>query len=187
MSSPFIVGIGGTTRAGSTTERVLQLCLARAASQGCEVQAFGGDQLALDAYDPGRSATEPARLLVEALRRADGVIIATPSYHGGMSGLIKNALDYIEELRTDARPYLQQRAVGCVVCAEGPQALGSTLVALRSVVHALRGWPTPYGAAVNTSTRPFDEQGQCRDDTVLRACETVADEVVAFARWVRAA
>jgi NAD(P)H-dependent FMN reductase len=38
----------------------------------------------------------PAALrLLSALRRADGLIIATPTYHGGVSGLLKNALDYL--------------------------------------------------------------------------------------------
>jgi FMN reductase len=95
---------------------------------------------------------------------------------------LKNALDYAEDLRQDSRVYLQDRAVGCIVCAEGAQALGSTLMAMRSVVHALRGWPTPFGAAVHTAVRPFDGQGRVVDETVRRACETVAEEVVTFAR-----
>jgi len=49
-------------------------------------------------------------------------------------------------------------------------------------VHALRGWPTPFGAAVHTAVRPFDAEGRVVDEAVRRACETVAEEVVTFAR-----
>ena len=64
-------------------------------------------------YSNGRGVVEVTE---SALQRdiwgSDGLIIATPSYHGGVSGMIKNALDYIEALRDDARPYLHGRAVG---------------------------------------------------------------------------
>ena len=180
---PFIVGLGGTTRPGSTSERALQVALARAAALGCETLAMAGPQLPREIFDPASpDRSDAARTLVEALRRADGVLIATPAYHGGISGLVKNALDFTEDLRDDPRVYLQGRAVGCIVCAEGAQAMGSTLAALRAIVHALRGWPTPFGAALNSSTKPFGGLGQAADAVAIQACELVADEVVSFAR-----
>ena len=180
---PFIVGLGGTTRPGSTSERALQVALAHAKALGCETLALAGPQLPSDIFDPARpDRSEAARTLVAALRRADGVLIATPAYHGGLSGLVKNALDFTEDLRDDPRVYLQGRAVGCIVCAEGAQAMGSTLAALRAIVHALRGWPTPFGAALNSSTKPFGGLGQAADAAAIAACDLVADEVVSFAR-----
>jgi FMN reductase len=182
-SSPLIVGLGGTPRADSTTERCLRLALDRAQDLGCRTQMISGPALPTDIYEFDPAVRTPeAAALIQALRDADGLILASPSYHGSISGLLKNALDYAEDLRQDSRVYLQDRAVGCIVCAEGAQALGSTLMAMRSVVHALRGWPTPFGAAVHTAVRPFDGQGRVVDETVRRACETVAEEVVTFAR-----
>lgn len=182
---PFIVGLGGTTRPGSTSERALQVALARANALGCETLLIGGAQLPTDVFDPTRPERSPAALyLVDALRRADGVLIATPAYHGGISGLVKNALDFTEDMRGDARVYLAGRAVGCIVCADGAQAMGSTLGALRAVVHALRGWPTPFGATLNAGAKPFGAPGQAADPAALQACELVADEVVQFANWV---
>jgi FMN reductase len=182
-SSPLIVGLGGTPRADSTTERCLRLALDRAQDLGCRTRMISGPTLPTDIYEFDPAVRTPeAAALIQALRDADGLILASPSYHGSISGLLKNALDYAEDLRQDSRVYLQDRAVGCIVCAEGAQALGSTLMAMRSVVHALRGWPTPFGAAVHTAVRPFDGQGRVVDETVRRACETVAEEVVTFAR-----
>jgi FMN reductase len=94
---PVIVGIGGTTRAGSTSERALRLALEHAERLGCDVLAFGAGQMPIEPYDPSRvERSTQAAALVAALRRADGVIIATPSYHGGVSGLVKNAIEGLQ-------------------------------------------------------------------------------------------
>jgi FMN reductase len=178
---PFIVGLGGTLRRGSTTERALRHALECAERAGAHTQCFDGAALPSAPYDPHLGSQEPAAVaLVEALRRADGVILASPSYHGSVSGFVKNAIDHIEALREDTRPYLHGRAVGCIVIAEGPQSMGSTLIALRSVVHALRGWPTPYAAAIDAKSRPF--AGQAPDNAAAEALDLVARQVVEFAR-----
>lgn len=185
-AQPFIVGLGGTTRVGSTSERALAAALAEAQALGCETALLGSAELPVEPYDPARpERSVQAAALVAALRRADGVIIASPSYHGGLSGLVKNAIDFVEDMRGDVRPYFEGRAVGCIVCAEGPQAMGSTLGSLRAIVHALRGWPTPYGAALNTREAPFGNAERPADPAALKACQTVGREVVQFARWVR--
>jgi len=185
---PFIVGLGGTTRIGSTSERALAVALAAAADAGCETRLFGAGEMPLEPYDPARPERTPvARALVDALRRADGVLIATPAYHGGISGLVKNAIDFTEDLREDARPYLDGRAVGCIVVADGAQALGSTLASLRAIVHALRGWPTPFAATLNGRERPFGGDGREADPAALQACRLVGEQVVEFARMAQAA
>lgn len=185
---PFIVGLGGTTRVGSTSERALAAALSEASTLGCDTELFGSARMPSEAYDPSRpERSAEASALVAALRRADGILIATPSYHGGLSGLVKNAIDFVEDMRGDTRPYFEGRAVGCIVCAEGPQAMGSTLLSLRSIVHALRGWPTPYGAAINSRDAPFGSADKPADPAALKACQMVAGEVVQFARWVRQA
>ena len=71
--------------------------------------------------------------------------------------------------------------MGCIVAAAGAQAGGSTLAALRAIVHALRGWPTPFGATLNTSGGLFDEDGAFADDRNDAAVEMVARQVVEFA------
>lgn len=179
---PFIVGIGGTLRAGSSSEIALRVALDAAAAAGARTQAFVGADIELPIYAPERPGRSPAALaFLDALRRADGVLIASPGYHGSISGLVKNALDYLEDLRGDARPYLDGRAVGCIVCAYGWQATGSTLSALRDIVHALRGWPTPLGATINSSEPVFME-GRCVDARALTHLATVGRQVVEFAR-----
>jgi FMN reductase len=181
---PLIVGIGGTVRTPSSSERVLTLALAAAEAAGARTQLIGGEVLSrLPIYNPADPGEPPERsLLVEAVRAADGVIVATPGYHGSLSGLIKNALDSLEPLREDARPYLDGRAVGCIVVADGWQACGSALAALRAIVHALRGWPTPLGATINSALKPFADDGALVDPRDAFQVEMVARQVVDFAR-----
>ena len=138
MTSPHIVALGGTTRANSATNRTLAAALAVAEASGARTTLLCGTAIDFPNYDPSGIADD-ARLeaFLAALRGADGVILGSPGYHGTFSGLVKNALDYIEGLRADPRPYLDGRPVGCVVTAAGWQGAVSTLTALRSIVHAL--------------------------------------------------
>ncbi len=177
-SRPLIVGIGGTLRALSSSECALSLALAAAKQHGAEVLQLSGEDLNLPLYspnDPARSAS--AQKLIQALRDADGVIVASPSYHGGISGLVKNALDYVEDLRVSSRPYLDGLPVGLISCGGGWQGAASALANLRSIVHALRGWPTPFGAVINTSQKVFDPNGMCLDNTVIQQLTTVGQQV----------
>lgn len=183
-AKPLVVGIGGTSRPNSSSELALRACLDRAAALGAETVLFSGDALDLPLYGAG-TLPPKANALVESLRRCDGLILASPSYHGAISGAIKNVLDYAEELREDARPYLDGRAVGTIVCAYGAQAIGTTLVGIRSIVHALRGWPTPMGAGINSSVKVFDGDGRCVDPAAREQLELVAAQVVEFGRMKR--
>jgi FMN reductase len=183
---PLIVGLGGTVRPGSSSERALVAALATAQAAGARTALFGGAFLAgLPIYNPHDPFCGPEMIrFLAAISAADGVIVSTPGYHGSISGVVKNALDCLEGLRDDPRPYFDGRAVGCIVSAGGAQASGSTLAALRSIVHALRGWPTPFGATLGASGL-FDDAGAFIDPRDLWQVETVAQQVVDFAcRWM---
>jgi len=183
MAQPLIVGIGGTTRVNSSSELALKSCLASVRALGAETESFSADALDLPHYGSGRAqGDERVSHLVDALRRCDGVVLSSPAYHGSISGMLKNALDYVEDLRDDARPYLDGRSVGVIVCAYGAQAIGTTLVAARSVVHALRGWPTPVGVGINSATSSFDAGGACSDAEVAESLARLAEQVVDFAQ-----
>jgi FMN reductase len=183
--SLLVVGIGGTVRPGSVTDSSLRTALEAAAGQGATTRCFAGTELAgLSHFSPADSRrSRGAAELVDAVRAADGLILASPGYHASLSGMVKNALDYLEDLRDDERPYLSGRGVGCIATGAGWQAAVSTLTTLRAIVHALRGWPTPLGAAINTAG-----EGQATDERRARfQLETVGAEVVEFARLRRAA
>ncbi len=183
MNAPYIIGIGGTPRAGSSTERSLAIALRAAEEAGAKTKLFGGAFLErLPHFNPGPSGPSPEQAeLTEAVRKADGIILATPGYHGSLSGVVKNALDTLELTRTDERPYFHGKPVGIIITADGAQAGGTTLMAVRAIIHAMRGWPTPFGASLNSSNL-FGSDGECREAKDAWQIATVAEQVMEFAR-----
>jgi FMN reductase len=176
MSAPHIVALGGTLRAESTTGRLLAAALELAEARGARTTLLTGDDIAFPHYEPGNADSHAAiGRYLEALRSADGVIVGSPGYHGTLSGLVKTALDYCEQLRKDERPYLDGLPVGLIATAAGWQAAVSTLQALRTITHSLRGWPTPMGLAINTV-----ESKDCIADSQVQM-GIMVDQILAFA------
>ena len=181
-STISIVAIGGSTRPNSSSERAVRLSARGAQEAGAHVTTITGRELMLPIYDTETSDRTPQALaLVEAIRGAHGLLVASPSYHGGVSGMMKNALDYIEDLAAHGPPYLHGRAVGCIAVAYGWQATVSTLQQLRQITHALRGWPTPLGATINAADSRFAEDGSTADAAAAEQLRTIGQQVVEFA------
>ena len=186
--TPYVVALGGSVRGSSTTDSVLRMALAAAADGGARTLHLGGPELNLPMYTPeGDKRTAAAKRLIAELRKADGIILGSPSYHGSVSGLVKNALDYVEDLRDEPAPYFDGRAVGCIAVASGWHGAMSTLDTMRSIIHALRGWPTPLGVPVVVPQPLFDADGACLVPKVKEQIEIMALQVVTFASWRAAA
>jgi FMN reductase len=180
---PRIVALGGNATPGGSGERLLRHALARCEAQGAETMLFAGDAIDLPMYAPHRSERcTKVQALMTALRDADGIIVASPAYHGTVSGVVKNALDYAQDLVSDAQPYFDGRAVGLIAVAGGWQAAGSTLATLRSITHALRGWPTPMAVTANSSQALFDPDGLLVDPGIEQQLDIMAQQVVTFAK-----
>ena len=180
--APLIVGLGGTEREGSVTEACLREALLGAEHSGARVELFSARALELPMYNPTvDDRSQQALALIEAIRECDGLVLGSPAYHGGLSGLVKNALDYLEDLHDDPRPYLDGRAVGCIVCAYGGQATATTLSSLRSIIHALRGWPTPLGVTV-CSDSVLASDGTVTDEHVRSRLRIMGQQVLEFAQ-----
>jgi FMN reductase len=180
---PLVVGLGGTLRANSSTERALRHCLEAVERQGGCTKLYCGEDIELPMYNPHEPArTREAIQLIEALREADAVIVGSPGYHGGVSGLVKNALDYIEDMRADSRVYLDNKPWGCISCAYGWQAAVGTLNQLRGIGHALRAWPTPLGVAINSADQIWNETGELVDMTVANQLDLLASQLLTFGR-----
>jgi FMN reductase len=126
-----------------------------------------------------------ARVLVDELRRSDAVVLGSSAYHGSIPGLLKNAIDYAQDMMNDDRPYLSGRPVACIATGAGWQGVVTTLEHLRTVVHALRGWPTPLGIAINTLQPAFGPTGEPIDSKLgIQLC-TMTDELLQFVcRWI---
>lgn len=185
--SANIVGIGGTLRGDSSSAKALRYCLDHARAAGAITSLFTGDALRAPLYEPRpTAATTGLESMIAALRQADGIILASPGYHGSISGTLKNALDYTEEMAGDPNCYFEGRAVGCIATAAGWQAAGATLATLRAITHSLRGWPTPLGVLINSSEPAFDGDGRCIAPATAASLSAMTDQVLEFAVMRRA-
>jgi arsenic resistance protein ArsH len=81
--------------------------------------------------------------MCEAFLNADLQVWLTPLYHGGMTGAMKNCLDWLELTAKNEKPYLTDKIVGLVCWADGGQAMQG-INAMDAVAKALRAWVIPY-------------------------------------------
>jgi FMN reductase len=181
-NTPHIVGLGGTCRPESGTERAIRHVLRVCEERGATTHLLSGATLVrLPYYAPECSErTDDAKELVAQLRRADAVVLASSAYHGSIAGLVKNAIDYVQDMVNDHPPYLTGRPVGCIATGAGWQGAVATLQHLRTIVHALRGWPTPLGLAINTLEKPFTPDGGIVDGKLAVQFEAMVDELWTF-------
>jgi len=172
-----IIGICGSLREGSYTRRALAVALQGAAEAGAETQLIDLRDYKLVFCDGGESDDVPKDVsqLREEVRRAQGVILATPEYHGGYSGVLKNAVDLM------GFDEFEGKMIGLVGVSGGSMGASGALAGLRSVGRALHAWVVPEQAAVANVDEVFDEAGNCRDKSIEKRLKAVGRQVAKFA------
>jgi len=187
-----VFGLGGSLRQPSQSETALRMALRGAEDAGAVTEVFTAGNLDLPLYPgphssgaSGAGGRERIDALLAAARRADGLIFASPAYHGTVSGTVKNAIDYLQSLADDDLPYLDGRAVGVLSTGDGVQATVQTVDTLRNIAHALRAWPTPLGVTVHEAARSLRD-GKVHDEQTAALLRTLGAQVVEFVRARRA-
>jgi chromate reductase len=101
MTQPFrLLGLSGSLRRASNSTAVLRGLQDALASRRAALDIFPPDGMPLyNEDDDGEHAPEPVCALRSAIETSDGVIMISPEYNHGMSGVLKNALDWA------SRPY----------------------------------------------------------------------------------
>jgi FMN reductase len=180
-----ILGIGGTTSAKSWSLVPLQEALRRAERLGCETSLATVYDLNLPLlHTEWRLDDYPPTLawLLDEVRRADGIIICSPTYHGTISGAIKNVLDLLIFLGKDTPPYLGGKPVGLMAYG-GMTAMG-VLHALTNCVRGLKGISVPTHIAV-----PEDcidrERVVITNPRIEHRLDLMVEELVSFATQLR--
>lgn len=129
-----LLGISGSLRAESSNTKLMREAL----------RLFGAAETAeadlrLPLYDGDLEAEEgipaPARRLADQIAAADALVISGPEYNKGVSGVLKNALDWIS--RTDVFPW-QGKPVAIMSAASGRAGGERTQMMLRASLVAFR-------------------------------------------------
>ena len=139
MKTTFnVLGVAGSTRRGSYSTQALKIALEHAKKQGAEVRLLEIANMPL--YDPNAPASKEVEQVAKAVSWADGFIIASPDYHGSMSGALKNFLDHFYE-------EFAGKIFGFIVASHEK---GLTVMdQMRTAVRQCYGWSLPYGVSVN--------------------------------------
>lgn len=181
-----LLAIGGSARATSHTLQAMRAILATAAEHGIEVEIASVHDLALPVYnDDIPLAEQPASLqrLVERVSGADAYLICSPTYHGSMSGAIKNVLDSIYAARGEAGSHFDERPVG-LASYGGPSAINAVNT-LQTSVRSMRGAIVP--TVVTVSRDSFDpETGTIADDRTRSRADAMLREIATHVAMRRA-
>jgi FMN reductase len=184
MTKPLIVGLGGSMRERSYSRMGLETALGMCEKHGAETCLLDVRQLALPMYVPDVPLeyfpeAERIQEFLDYHRRADAFIWSSATYHGTVTGVIKNALDFLEFLEDDERPYLTGRAVGLISVNDGPP-----IEHMRTICRELRAWVSPSSVVI--SKVDFAEDGTLQTPRALRKMERIVLELINFTAKMKA-
>lgn len=135
-----LVGLGGSMGTRAQSRMVLDAALGMAQRTGALTTMIDVRELDLPIYNPDLHVDDYTPRLahfLDAVRSADALVICSPTYHGTVSGAIKNAIDFLQFLGVDQPPYLTGKAVGLM--AVGGMTAVNTITALDHIVRSLGG------------------------------------------------
>lgn len=175
-----IVGIGGSLRPDSSSYQALAVAMQRVEALGATTEILDLRQMQLPfcmGSDDYQDYPDVIRLR-ETVQEADGLILATPEYHGGISGVLKNALDLM------SFDQLSGKVTGLISVLGGP-ANSNALNELRLIMRWVHGWVIPEQIAVGQSWKAFGEDGKLLDEKLSKRFDQFAESLVENTRKLR--
>jgi FMN reductase len=172
-----ILGVSGSMREGSHSARALGIVLEAAHAKGAETHLLDLRAVDLPMYRPRGAAieTEGLRTATEAVNWAEAFVLASPDYHGSMSGAMKNFLDYYwTEFAGKLFGYL---------CASHEKGL-TVMEQMRTAVRQCYGWSLPYGASFH-GDEDFDSNGNIKNANVARRLKMMSRDLIVYGTNIR--
>jgi NAD(P)H-dependent FMN reductase len=174
-----VVGICGSLRQQSLTRMALKVALDGAAEAGALVQLLDlrDYDLPFVTSDDGPEQSDPNVLRLRAdVRPADGMILATPEYHGSFSGVLKNALDLM------GFDEFEGKMIGLIGVSGGKMGAFDALNSLRNIGRTLHAWVVPEQASVPEASNVFDSFGEPTNPEIQFRLRQVGSQVARFGR-----
>lgn len=117
-----------------------------------------------DAYDEQNGLK--SKNLIERCIKADGIIAASPEYHGGVSGCFKNLIDHLDIA------HLKDKPVVLLSTSGGEKAGINTLNMMRLIFRALHAFALPEQVSICESE--FDsDKGEFKPETIAYLAKAV--------------
>jgi NAD(P)H-dependent FMN reductase len=175
-----ILGVTGSLRRNSNSTRVLSTLLEIAATKfSADVQLLDLRETKLPFYSPSTSSDDSSngsiKRITQLVEWADVFILASPDYHGSMSGTMKNFLDYFwEEFAGKTFGYL---------CTSHEKGL-TVMDQMRTAVRQCYGWSMPYGISIN-SGEDLNSNGEVVNAQLSKRLNMLARDLVVYGRLIR--
>ena len=173
--------MNGSPREDSRTEvvcRTVEEILSKV-NDKAETDTIALNRYILPLFD-GKDSTkqnEKVQHFIERCTEADAFIICTPEYHNGISGALKNALDFLNKV------HFHQKPVG-ILCASGSESTGlNALNQLRLVCRGLSG--SVLTSQVVVSPDKINDDKQIDHEGVLANIENLIQELIPFAEFLK--
>ncbi|MEE9167079.1 MAG: NAD(P)H-dependent oxidoreductase [Candidatus Neomarinimicrobiota bacterium] len=173
----YVVGICGSLRKGSYTRMALNIAMKGAKESAVETRLIDlrdYDLVFCDGKKDESSYPQGVFDLRKDVGQADGIILGTPEYHGGVSGVLKNALDLM------GFHEFESKIVGLVGVSGGRTGAVNALNSLRTIGRALHAWVIPDQASVDQAWKAFDDEGNLRDSGLADKIKEIGRQVSRF-------
>ncbi len=177
--------LSGSLRKESSNKKLAHLCRRIAEANGIEAEYIDLNDYALPIYDGDIEAEhgvpENAKKLAEKLATFDGVFIASPEYNGGLSGALKNTIDWMSRIPDVAGT--GQNVFKNVVFAIGSSAAGEAggirgLISLRQVLAVALGAMVVGGQIqIVGASKAFDDDGNLKDEKRLPFVRAIVEQL----------
>jgi NAD(P)H-dependent FMN reductase len=163
-----IVALVGSTRKNSTTRKATEIVVKEIEKHGIAVDIIHFAEMKLPIYE-GDLDTEDYPVIVKdfinKVASADGIILASPEYHGSVSGVLKNALDYV-----GARE-MSGKLAAIIATAGSKLGAANTVNTLHQICRNLHAWALPQSPTIPAAYEAFDKDGSLRDDNLQERLE----------------
>ncbi len=173
MSEPILImGICGTYDLDSANGRMLELLLDECRKLGAETVVWdhGANPLPLVGAD-GSWDDENVKEFQQLATSSDAFVLSSPEYHGTMSGVMKNSLDWLYSKHTKGKVF-------GLMSTLGGQSSNNTLNHMRIAARWIYGWVAPEQVAVPHIKEAFNEDGSLVSDTIMERVTSLASSMV---------
>ncbi|AIF85358.1 putative flavoprotein [Candidatus Nitrososphaera evergladensis SR1] len=170
-----VLGVAGSMREGSYSKRALRVALESAKRHGAQVRLLELSKADLPMYASlGAGSSQALAKVAADVEWADAFMLASPDYHGSISGALKNFLDHFYE-------EFAGKVFGYIVASHEK---GLTVMdQMRTAVRQCYGWSLPYGVSIN-SEQDFTS-GQLSNTRIEQRLNMMGRDLVTYGRVIR--
>jgi NAD(P)H-dependent FMN reductase len=170
-----VLGVGSSMRQRSYSTAALKIILEKVTGNDAETKLLDLQKIRLPMLYSLEDDTEEIVQVTELVKWADAFILATPDYHGSMSGSIKNFLDYFWS-------EFAGKTFGYIVASHEK---GLTVMdQMRTAVRQCYGWSMPYGISINPED-DFNERRDLISRKLSSRLDMLARDLVVYGKLIR--